>query len=131
MHDLSNPATPVEVLEEAVRRAGEPDRPVVITRRVVADTIKVISGGFVGDTVPRDELESVHAPLVAPRELLAGVLVATRPQGLVELVAEVASAATRVIRIDGTAASLTVRDQADLDLLECALPANATSRSAS
>lgn len=122
VHDVANATTPAEVLCEAVRRAADPHRPVVVARRLVADTVKTITGGFVGSTVPRDELESVHAPLVVPRDALSTILAdpQTSPQCLVDLVAAATAQAPHVVKINGSLLGHPVRDQADLVLLDCA-----------
>ena len=126
VHDPAYPATPSQVLRESVRQASGPQHPVVLVRRVVADTIKTISDGFVGDTVPREELESVQAPVVVPRDLLEAVVDEVSPRDYVQLVAAVLARASQVVRRDGSLLGQAVRTPADLILLECALKVSGT-----
>jgi 2-C-methyl-D-erythritol 4-phosphate cytidylyltransferase len=70
LHDSLCPMTPPDFIRACVERARETGRPVVGVRPVT-DTVKVVSDGFVGETVDREGLLAVASPLVIPAEVAA------------------------------------------------------------
>jgi 2-C-methyl-D-erythritol 4-phosphate cytidylyltransferase len=62
--------TPPDFIRACVERARETGRPVVGVRPVT-DTVKVVSDGFVGETVDREGLLAIASPLVIPAEVAA------------------------------------------------------------
>jgi 2-C-methyl-D-erythritol 4-phosphate cytidylyltransferase len=70
LHDVLCPMTPASFLGECLAAAVESDS-VVIGFRTVTDTVKVVTDGFVGDTVDRATLRSVASPIVLPASVVA------------------------------------------------------------
>ncbi|MDI6910964.1 2-C-methyl-D-erythritol 4-phosphate cytidylyltransferase [Nocardioides sp.] len=85
VHDPLCPMTPPEFVAACVRRAVE-DGSVVVGVRPVTDTVTVVADGIVGETVDRDALVSVAAPVVLPASVVAA-LDGLPSHDLVELVA--------------------------------------------
>lgn len=85
VHDPLCPMTPPEFVAACVRRAVEDDS-VVVGVRPVTDTVKVVADGLVGETVDRDSLVSIAAPVVLPASVVAA-LDGLPSHDLVELVA--------------------------------------------
>lgn len=75
LHDALCPMTPPEFLAECVRLATADDQ-IVVGVRPVTDTVKVVAGQTLGDTIDRDQLVAVCSPIVLPHRVLAD-LVAT------------------------------------------------------
>lgn len=69
LHDSLCPMTPASFLVDCVLAAQERSA-VVIGVRPVTDTVKQVEGGFVGDTVDRDELVVVTSPIVLPPDVV-------------------------------------------------------------
>ena len=70
LHDSLCPMTPPDFIRACVERARETGRPVVGVRPVT-DTVKVVTDGFVGETVDREGLLAIASPLVIPAEVAA------------------------------------------------------------
>lgn len=65
LHDPLCPMTPPAFLARCAERAGVEDR-VIVGVRPVTDTVKVVRDGALGETVDRDRLVTVCAPVVLP-----------------------------------------------------------------
>lgn len=65
LHDALCPMTPPDFIASCLEHARATGRPVVGVRPVT-DTVKVVDEGLVGDTLDRDSLLAVAAPLVVP-----------------------------------------------------------------
>lgn len=90
LHDALCPMTPPDFIASCLERARSTGRPVVGVRPVT-DTVKVVDEGLVGDTLDRDSLLAVAAPLVLPAGVVAGL--ARRPApDLARAVADLVSA---------------------------------------
>ena len=76
LHDALCPMTPPDFIASCLAHARSTGRPVVGVRPVT-DTVKVVDGGLVGDTLDRDSLLAVASPLVVPAGVVAGL--AARP----------------------------------------------------
>lgn len=72
LHDSLCPMTPPDFIRACVERAREIGRPVVGVRPVT-DTVKVVTDGFVGETVDREGLLAIASPLVIPAAVAAVV----------------------------------------------------------
>ena len=70
VHDPLCPMTPPEFVAACVARAVEHGC-VVVGVRPVTDTVKVVAGAVVGETVDRDSVVSVASPVVLPPEVVA------------------------------------------------------------
>jgi len=70
LHDALCPMTPAEFIAACVRRSVDTGS-VVVGVRPVTDTVKEVSGGFVGRTVDRDSLHAVASPIVLPAAVVA------------------------------------------------------------
>lgn len=70
VHDPLCPMTPPEFVAACVVRAVEHGC-VVVGVRPVTDTVKVVAGAVVGETVDRDSVVSVASPVVLPPEVVA------------------------------------------------------------
>ncbi len=85
VHDPLCPMTPPDFIAACVARAV--DRAcVVVGIRPVTDTVKVVADGVVGETVDRESLVAVAAPVVLPPTVVAA-LDGLPSHDLVELVA--------------------------------------------
>lgn len=72
LHDALCPMTPPAFVAECLARAVE-RACVVVGVRPVTDTVKVVEGGVVGDTVDRDGLVAVASPVVLPPSVVAAL----------------------------------------------------------
>ncbi len=72
LHDALCPMTPPDFIASCLEHARATGRPVVGVRPVT-DTVKVVDEGLVGDTLDRDSLLAVAAPLVVPAGVVAGL----------------------------------------------------------
>jgi 2-C-methyl-D-erythritol 4-phosphate cytidylyltransferase len=72
LHDPLCPMTPPDFIAACVERSLE-HACVVVGVRPVTDTVKSVRDGLVGDTVDRDSLVSVAAPVVLPAEVVAAL----------------------------------------------------------
>jgi 2-C-methyl-D-erythritol 4-phosphate cytidylyltransferase len=72
LHDSLCPMTPASFLVDCVLAAEERGA-VVVGVRPVTDTVKQVEGGFVGETVDRDELVVVTSPIVLPPAVVAAL----------------------------------------------------------
>jgi 2-C-methyl-D-erythritol 4-phosphate cytidylyltransferase len=72
LHDPLCPMTPPDFIAACVARSLE-RACVVVGVRPVTDTVKSVHDGLVGDTVDRDSLVSVAAPVVLPTEVVAAL----------------------------------------------------------
>ena len=70
LHDSLCPMTPPDFIRACVERARETGQP-VLGVRPVTDTVKVVTDGFVGETVDREGLLAIASPLVIPAEVAA------------------------------------------------------------
>ncbi|WP_296602538.1 2-C-methyl-D-erythritol 4-phosphate cytidylyltransferase [Nocardioides sp.] len=89
VHDPLCPMTPPEFIAHCVARALERSC-VVVGVRPVTDTVKVVAEGVVGETVDREGLVAVAAPVVLPPSVVAD-LGGLPSHDLVELVATLRS----------------------------------------
>lgn len=96
LHDVLCPMTPPAFIATCVERVLDTGVAVVATRPVT-DTVKVVTDGFVGQTVDRDGLQAVASPLVLPPSA-AGALTSV-PHDIVRAVAELAAAGHDVERL--------------------------------
>lgn len=117
LHDPLCPLTPVRFLQEAIALASVTGQ-VVAGYRPVTDTVKVLDGEVLGETVDRSELVSVTSPVVLPPTAVAGL------ERLPTDVAALVGALAGVRLLEAPALGARVRDEADLDVLE-ALSASA------
>jgi len=72
LHDPLCPMTPPAFIADCVERALEHSC-VVVGVRPVTDTVKVVDDGVVGETLDRDGLVAVAAPVVLPPEVVASL----------------------------------------------------------
>ncbi|WP_252274764.1 2-C-methyl-D-erythritol 4-phosphate cytidylyltransferase [Nocardioides sp. LMS-CY] len=72
LHDPLCPMTPPSFVADCVARAVERGC-VVVGVRPVTDTVKVVEGGAVGETVDRDLLVTVASPIVLPATVVAAL----------------------------------------------------------
>jgi 2-C-methyl-D-erythritol 4-phosphate cytidylyltransferase len=86
LHDPLCPMTPPDFIASCVERAVE-HACVVVGVRPVTDTVKVVEGGVVGETLDRDGLVTVASPVVLPPAVVAA-LAGLPATGFVALVAE-------------------------------------------
>jgi 2-C-methyl-D-erythritol 4-phosphate cytidylyltransferase len=86
LHDPLCPMTPPDFIASCVAHAVE-GACVVVGVRPVTDTVKVVEGGLVGETLDRAALVAVAAPVVLPPSVVAA-LGGLPTTDLVELVAE-------------------------------------------
>jgi 2-C-methyl-D-erythritol 4-phosphate cytidylyltransferase len=70
LHDPLCPMTPPDFIAACVARAVEHGC-VVVGVRPVTDTVKVVADGVVGETLDRDRLVAVAAPVVLPATVAA------------------------------------------------------------
>jgi len=71
LHDSLCPMTPPDFIAECVRRAVT-DGVVVAGVRPVTDTVKVLHGDTLGETVDREALARVVSPVVVPADRVDG-----------------------------------------------------------
>ena len=118
LHDPLCPMTPPEFIAHCVARAVE-RACVVVGVRPVTDTVKVVTEGVVGETLDRDGLVAVAAPVVLPPEVVAalGDLPTDDVMGLVELVAMLRGRYP-VELVEAPPAARRVGSQDDLRVLE-------------
>jgi 2-C-methyl-D-erythritol 4-phosphate cytidylyltransferase len=116
LHDTLCPMTPPAFLAACLERARETGRPVVGTRPVT-DTVKVVAGGVVGETLDRDRLLAIASPLVLPAAVLASL--AHRPSAdLARCVGDLATAGHRVETVPAPPEARRVATDEDVRLLE-------------
>ena len=115
LHDSLCPMTPPEFIATCVRRALDEDV-VVIGVRPVTDTVKVIAGDRLGETVDRDALVAVVSPLVLPARVAAS-LTAAPGSDLTALVERLARTEA-VVPLEAPASARRVSSEDDLRLLE-------------
>ena len=72
LHDSLCPMTPPSFIAECLVRAVEGDT-VVAGVRPVTDTVKVVTGDLVGQTVDRERLRAVASPIVLPARVVAAL----------------------------------------------------------
>ncbi|MFC7493292.1 MULTISPECIES: 2-C-methyl-D-erythritol 4-phosphate cytidylyltransferase [unclassified Nocardioides] len=72
LHDPLCPMTPPAFVADCVARAVD-RQCVVVGVRPVTDTVKVVDGGLVGETVDRDGLVCVVSPIVLPPGIVAAL----------------------------------------------------------
>jgi 2-C-methyl-D-erythritol 4-phosphate cytidylyltransferase len=72
LHDSLCPMTPPDFIAGCVRRAVT-DGVVVAGVRPVTDTVKVLRGDTLGETVDREALARVASPVVVPADRVDGV----------------------------------------------------------
>ena len=94
LHDALCPMTPPDFIVACLERARS-SGDVVVGVRPVTDTVKVVAGGRVGETLDRDDLVAVTSPLVLPAHVMAQL--DHRPvTDLAQAVADLAAAGHRV-----------------------------------
>jgi 2-C-methyl-D-erythritol 4-phosphate cytidylyltransferase len=115
LHDPLCPMTPASFLAACVTRAVAQDC-VVVGVRPVTDTVKVVTGEYVGGTVDRSTLLQVVSPVVLPASAAAAL--DAPPEGdFAELVATLAER-FRVETVEAPAEARRVADDSDLRVLE-------------
>ena len=115
LHDSLCPMTPPDFIADCVRRAVEDDV-VVVGVRPVTDTVKVVVGGLVGETIDRDQLLAVVSPVVLPASVVAELAEPPTPD-LADLVAGLSSTYD-IERVEAPAAARRVGSTDDIALLE-------------
>ena len=115
LHDALCPMTPPGFIASCLEQARATGRPVVGVRPVT-DTVKVVDGGLVGDTLDRDSLLSVASPLVVPAVVVAGL--ARRPVAdLARAAADLAAAGHPVLTVTAPPEARRVASLEDVRLL--------------
>lgn len=116
LHDALCPMTPATFIASCLEHARGTGRPVVGVRPVT-DTVKVVSGGLVGETLDRDRLLAVASPLVIPAAVLARL--PGRPASdLAAAVASLAAAGHAVDTLEAPPEGRRVASADDVRLLE-------------
>ncbi len=115
LHDALCPMTPPAFIRACLEHARETGRPVVGVRPVT-DTVKVVSDGFVGETVDREGLLAIASPLVIPAAVAATL--ALPSHDLARAVAELAAAGHRVETLEAPPEGRRVSSAEALRLLE-------------
>ena len=116
LHDSLCPMTPPWFIQACLERARESGRPVVGVRPVT-DTVKVVSGGVVGETLDRDDLLAITSPLVLPAHVVSQL--ALRPStDLARAVADLAAAGHQVEPVTAPPEGRRVASTEDLRLLD-------------
>ena len=72
LHDPLCPMTPPDFIASCLARAVE-HQCVVVGVRPVTDTVKVVEGGYVGETLDRSGLVAVASPVVLPPAVVASL----------------------------------------------------------
>jgi 2-C-methyl-D-erythritol 4-phosphate cytidylyltransferase len=116
VHDPLCPATPVPFLSEAVAVAAS-RHSVVVGVRPVTDSVKVVEGDVVGETVDRDGLVAVASPLVLPPAVVAALPDWPSFDDLAALVGEL-RARFPVSFVEAPVLARRVVDESDVRLLE-------------
>lgn len=70
LHDPLCPMTPPWFLARCADRAGVEDR-IIVGVRPVTDTVKIVRDDLLGETVDRDQLVTICAPVVLPPAVVA------------------------------------------------------------
>ncbi len=115
LHDALCPMTPPDFIRACVERARETGRPVVGVRPVT-DTVKVVTDGFVGETVDRDGLLAVASPLVIPAAVAGAIQ--RPPDDLARAVAELVGAGHAVETLSAPTEARRVSSVEGVRLLE-------------
>ena len=115
LHDVLCPMTPPAFIAACVERVLDTGVAVVATRPVT-DTVKVVTDGFVGETVDRDGLQAVASPLVLPAT--AAALLTSVPYDVVRAVAELTAAGHHVEELAAPPEARRVTSVAALRVLE-------------
>ena len=114
VHDAARPFVTRELVEACVGGLTGVDG--AIAASPVTDTVKVIDGGLVGDTLDRDSLVAVASPLVVPAAVVAGL--ARRPVAdLARAVADFAAAGHPVMTVTAPPEARRVASLEDVRLL--------------
>jgi 2-C-methyl-D-erythritol 4-phosphate cytidylyltransferase len=116
VHDPLCPAAPVGFLREAVGLAAR-RHAVVVGVRPVTDTVKVLEGELVGETVDRDALVAVASPVVLPSGVVTELDAWPSLDDLAELVS-VLRQRFPVTFLEAPTLGRRVTDASDLALLE-------------
>lgn len=115
LHDALCPMTPPAFIRTCLERARETGRPVVGVRPVT-DTVKIVSDGFVGETVDREGLLAIASPLVIPAAVAATM--APPSHDVARAVADLAAAGHRVETLEAPTEGRRVATVEALRLLE-------------
>lgn len=116
LHDALCPMTPPSFIAACLERARATGHPVVGVRPVT-DTVKVLSGELVGDTLDRASLVAVTSPLVIPAGVVAG-LESAPSTDLAHAVSALAAAGHRVETLTAPAEGRRVSSVEDVRLLD-------------
>ena len=116
VHDPCCPLLGAEAIEDALDRAAADPDAVIVLSRPVTDTVKIVVGGEIHQTLPREQLREVTSPVVVPvalcpPELLVGV------RTLVGLLDQLASRGARVLHVDAPATGRVVHDGDGMSVL--------------
>jgi 2-C-methyl-D-erythritol 4-phosphate cytidylyltransferase len=116
LHDALCPMTPPGFIAGCLDLARSTGRPVVGVRPVT-DTVKVVAGGHVGDTLDRERLLAVTAPLVIPAAVVAQL--SHRPDSdMLVAVGELGAAGHRVETIEAPPEGRRVSTPDDVRVLD-------------
>lgn len=121
VHDVLSPLTPAALIRRLVTDVRASGRPAALTREV-SETVKSMRGGQIGETVPRDLLSSVHAPLAMPVRIARALTDDGVVRGLRSFVELYATLRTQghLAQVRGSLLSQGFADRGSLQLLECA-----------
>jgi 2-C-methyl-D-erythritol 4-phosphate cytidylyltransferase len=118
LHDSLCPMTPPEFIAECVRRAVTDDA-VVVGVRSVTDTVKVLRGDTLGETVDRDALARVASPVVVPADRVDGAAALLSDPGIdLAALVEALRAGGQVVLLEAPPEAMRVSGPHDVRVLE-------------
>jgi 2-C-methyl-D-erythritol 4-phosphate cytidylyltransferase len=118
LHDALCPMTPPDFIAECVRRVVA-DGVVVAGVRPVTDTVKVLRGGTLGETVDRDGLARVASPVVVPADRVDGAAALLSDPGVdLATLVEALRADGQVVLLDAPPEAMRVSGPDDVRVLE-------------
>jgi 2-C-methyl-D-erythritol 4-phosphate cytidylyltransferase len=118
LHDSLCPMTPPDFIAECVHRAVA-DGAVVVGVRPVTDTVKVLHGDTLGETVDREALARVVSPVVVPASRVAGAATLLSDPGIdLAALVDALRAGGPVVLLDAPPEAMRVSGPDDLRVLE-------------
>ncbi len=118
LHDSLCPMTPPDFIAECVRRAVA-DGVVVAGVRPVTDTVKVLRGDTLGETVDREALARVVSPVVVPADRVDGAAALLSDPGVdLAVLVEALRADGPVVLLDAPPQAMRVGGPDDVRVLE-------------
>ena len=118
LHDSLCPMTPPDFIAECVRRAVA-DGVVVAGFRPVTDTVKVLRGNTLGETVDRDALARVTSPVVVPADRVDGAAALLSDPGIdLAALVEALRADGQVVLLEAPPEAMRVSGPHDVRVLE-------------